>query len=88
MRHRTDLSTVQHVDSISKAHIAMSSFSVIVRMKAQRSVVIADYVQSSGQSVDISQTFNYASGGTRPTSVVYEVFDTGGNKIMSQVFSN
>lgn len=49
---------------------------------------VADYVQSSGQSVDISQTFNYASGGTRPTGVVYEVFDTSGNKIMSQVFSN
>jgi RHS repeat-associated protein len=49
---------------------------------------IADHVLSTGQPVDFEQTFNYGNGGTRPTSVDYNVFDLDGNTLSQQRFNN
>ncbi len=38
---------------------------------------IADYVKSTGRNVDFEQAYHYGSGGTRPTSITYAVYDNG-----------
>jgi len=48
---------------------------------------IADHVRTTGQPVDISQTFHYGNGGTRPTGITYTVTQ-GGQTIANQFFPN
>ncbi|MCZ8702856.1 hypothetical protein OM242_19770 [Escherichia albertii] len=38
---------------------------------------IADYVQTNQRSVDFEQIYHYGNGGTRPTSIDYNVYDNG-----------
>ena len=40
------------------------------------------------RAVDVDIKFIYGNLGTRPTNIVYDVFDTSGNKILSQIFGN
>ena len=47
---------------------------------------VRDYIAKNG-SVDIEWNFKYANGGTRPTGVVYNVFQSG-SKIMGRSFVN
>ena len=48
---------------------------------------VADHVRATGQPVDISQTFNYGNGGTRPTSINYVVTQNG-STVAQQTFAN
>lgn len=44
------------------------------------------YINKNG-AVDIEWTFKYGNGGTRPTEIIYDVFQ-GGQKILGGIFGN
>ena len=45
------------------------------------------YIERTGNDVNLKWRFEYKNGGTRPTKIVYEVFDNG-EKVLSEVFKN
>ncbi len=48
---------------------------------------IRAYIQKTGKSVDLEWQFIYGNGGTRPTQIIYDVFDDG-KKVLSEIFEN
>lgn len=47
---------------------------------------VRKFVNKQG-AVDIEWTFKYANGGTRPTSIQYDVFQNG-QKVLGRIFTN
>nr|WP_246208484.1 hypothetical protein [Pseudomonas karstica] len=47
---------------------------------------VATFVRNHGP-VDVDVKFVYGSGGTRPTKIVYDVFQNG-KTVLSDIFSN
>lgn len=48
---------------------------------------IRAYIQKMEKSVDLEWQFIYGNGGTRPTQIIYDVFDDE-KKVLSEIFEN
>jgi RHS repeat-associated protein len=49
---------------------------------------IANYVRKTNQPVNFEQNYQYGNGGTRPTAVEYNIYDTQGSPLFSGIFPN
>ena len=48
-----------------------------MRLSWLRCAVDGPFFKSTGRNVDFEQAYHYGSGGTRPTSITYAVYDNG-----------
>ena len=49
--------------------------------------LVKEHIESTGNNVNLKWRFIYGNGGTRPTGIVYEVFDNG-EKVLFDIFKN
>ena len=49
--------------------------------------LVKEHIESTGNNVNLKWHFIYGNGGTRPTGIIYEVFDNG-KRVLGDAFEN